>query len=530
MISIMKKDFLSIIVFFLLFLLYAVNADYGHRVDNFPYFDNVEVDFDNVGTALERDSINGTEAVQIENPNKWLMRFRLYSVDSDEMNSIMALSRIKPQEFKFDPHHYSYGGGYIYPLGLWFLTLKQVGIIQTGSLEWMINNPQEMNKIYHAGRIFTLFAFFISTLFLYYSLKIIRNRSFAFIAGVIYLSTPSLLMFAMLMKPHVYAMLWTNLSIFILTRAYFLEKFKIKDSVVLGFALGMAVGSAISYALFAIMTWISLLYFVNKGWTRHSKLVITPIVAIIIYFLVNPYVILNYEAFVLEKSAQQSWFFFGSDFNYIWLFFINSLIPGFGFGILALLFYTVLSSFSNFGKIETKLSLFILLLVVSFISSISASVSEWHINSRYVLYLVPVILVLYATCYKSSVKFLSIVAFLTAFQSFPLLLAYYDEDSFVYSTRLQAAKWINNNVPIDASVCTSGKSIAPYDSPPFNFMKTNVDYKDCDFLISVEMRPDQADNHLHRELIKRFEPRFNIKQIPLVYSYINPQISIYRNK
>ena len=218
----MKKDFLSIIVFFLLFLLYAVNADYGHRVDNFPYFDNVEVDFDNVGTALERDSINGTEAVQIENPNKWLMRFRLYSVDSDEMNSIMALSRIKPQEFKFDPHHYSYGGGYIYPLGLWFLTLKQVGIIQTGSLEWMINNPQEMNKIYHAGRIFTLFAFFISTLFLYYSLKIIRNRSFAFIAGVIYLSTPSLLMFAMLMKPHVYAMLWTNLSIFILTRAYFL--------------------------------------------------------------------------------------------------------------------------------------------------------------------------------------------------------------------------------------------------------------------------------------------------------------------
>ena len=190
--SLVKKDFFSILIFLLFFLLYAINADYGHRVDNFPYFDNVEVDIDNVGTALERNSINGTEAIQLENPNKWLMRFRLYSIDADEMNNIMALARIKPKELKFDPHHYSYGGGYVYPLGVWFLILKQTGFIQTGGLEWMINNPQEMDRIYHAGRIFTLVAFFISVLFLYYSLKIIRNQKFAFIGSLIYLSAPSL--------------------------------------------------------------------------------------------------------------------------------------------------------------------------------------------------------------------------------------------------------------------------------------------------------------------------------------------------
>ena len=123
-----KKDFHSILIFLIFFLLYVINADYGHRVNDSSYFNNVEIDSNNVGTALERNSINGTEAVKFENPNKWLMRFHLYSIDADEMNTIMALARIKPKELKFDPHHYSYGGGYLYPLGMWFFILEKTNI------------------------------------------------------------------------------------------------------------------------------------------------------------------------------------------------------------------------------------------------------------------------------------------------------------------------------------------------------------------------------------------------------------------
>ena len=526
--SLVKKDFFSILIFLLFFLLYAINADYGHRVDNFPYFDNVEVDIDNVGTALERNSINGTEAIQLENPNKWLMRFRLYSIDADEMNNIMALARIKPKELKFDPHHYSYGGGYVYPLGVWFLILKQTGFIQTGGLEWMINNPQEMDRIYHAGRIFTLVAFFISVLFLYYSLKIIRNQKFAFIGSLIYLSAPSLFMFAMVMKPHVYALLWTNISIFILTRSYFSDRFTFKNVVALGITLGMVVGSVLTYALFAIMVWVGLFYFANKGKLKYANLVIIPIIAIVVYFLVNPYVILNYDAFVLETTAQQSWFFIGSDLKYLWLFLVNSLLPGFGIGIVMLLLYIVVFFIFNPPVIGARLIASSLLLVVLFISSISASVSDWHINSRYVFYLVPIILVLYAIYQESSIKILSTILFFTLLQMFPLLLAHYDEDSSEYSTRLQAAEWINNNIPNDKSVCTSGRSIAPYDSPPFNFMRVNVDYEKCDFFISIDRQSDHVVDDPNKELMIRFEPRFNIKNIPLVYSHINPQISIYK--
>ncbi len=524
-----KQDFFAYLVFAFLFGIYIIIADYGHRVDQFPYFDNAKIDINNIGNALERNSINGIDSNQLEEPNKWLMRFRLYSIDADEVNNIMALARIKPAKLQFDPHHYSYGGGYLYPLGLWFFVLKQANIIQTGDLRWMIDNPQAMDSIYLAGRVFILVTFFISALFLYSLLKTIRNQKFALVASLIYLSTPSLLMFSVVMKPHVYALLWTNIALFLLVKAYYLEKLTYKNSIMLGLVLGMAVGSVVTYALFAVMVWVGLLYYAWKGKLRYVNLLLVPSIAIFVFFLVNPFIILNYDAFLLETTAQQSWFFLGGQLEYLWLFVTNSLLPGFGIGVLSLLIYVI--SFLIFnpsmkGMRPIGLSI---LLIISFISFISASVSTWHINSRYIFYMVPVVLTLYALRKEASIKFLNIILLVTLLQTFPLFLAYYDEDSLEYSTRLRAAEWINKNIPIGNTVCTTGRSIAPYDSPPFDFMRIKVDRNQCDFLISIERQSDRVLIDFDKELMVRFEPRFNIKAVPLVYSHINPQISIYRN-
>lgn len=522
-----KKDLKAILLFLSFIFLYSILADYGHRVNDFSYLNNVEIDASNVGTALERNSINGTEADKLENTNKWLMRFRLYSVDADEMNSIMALARIKPKELKFDPHHYSYGGGYLYPLGMWFFALEKIGLIQIGSLDWMINNPEEMDNIYHSGRVFTLAAFLISALFLYYSLKIIRNQKFALIGSLIYLSTPSIFMFSMVMKPHVYALLWANMSIFILTRSYISKGLTFKNIIFLSFSLGVMVGSVITYVFFALIAWLSLLIFAIKGKLKYSSLLILPIFSILIYFLVNPYIVLNYEAFLLETTAQKSWFFLGSNLKYVWLLITNSLIPGFGIGIVFLLIYIISSSIVNPPFYGFRLITLCLVAVLIFISSISASVSDWHINSRYIFYLVPIILYLTAVYKKIQIRILYTILFFNFLQIFPLVLAHNDEDSLKYSTRLQAAGWINENVLNNESVCTMGRSIAPYDSPPFNFMRVIIDYENCDYLISIERQSDKVMNQ-NEKLLVRFEPRLNIKTVPLVYSHINPQISIYK--
>jgi hypothetical protein len=44
-----------------------------------------------------------------------LLRYRLYTHQPDEMITMMALSRFRPGELRFDPQLYQYGGLFMYP-------------------------------------------------------------------------------------------------------------------------------------------------------------------------------------------------------------------------------------------------------------------------------------------------------------------------------------------------------------------------------------------------------------------------------
>ena len=46
------------------------------------------------------------------------------------MMAIMALSKIKINENKFDPQIYKYGGAFIYPLGFYYYCLDKIGLIE----------------------------------------------------------------------------------------------------------------------------------------------------------------------------------------------------------------------------------------------------------------------------------------------------------------------------------------------------------------------------------------------------------------
>ncbi len=44
-------------------------------------------------------------------------RYRLYSHQPDEMNTLMALASMRPGAFDLDPKMYKYGGLWVYPVG-----------------------------------------------------------------------------------------------------------------------------------------------------------------------------------------------------------------------------------------------------------------------------------------------------------------------------------------------------------------------------------------------------------------------------
>jgi len=144
------KNFHMYAVILLVFIFQYINSDYGNKVNDFPYLQNSTIETSDIGNAMSRNAVNGYD-VRSENVSKWLMRFRLYSIEADEMLNIMALGRIKPSKLEFDPHYYAYGGAYLYPLGAWYAMLKKIGVIKVGDLKWMIDHSDEMENIYHYG-------------------------------------------------------------------------------------------------------------------------------------------------------------------------------------------------------------------------------------------------------------------------------------------------------------------------------------------------------------------------------------------
>ena len=117
---------------------------------------------------------------------------------------------------------------------------------------------------------------------------------------------------------------------------------------------------------------------------------------------------------------------------------------------------------------------------------------------------------------------LSIILFGTIIQFIPLKIAYYDENNNKYSTRLNSAKWLNENI-IEKGKTLCQKDFVPYDYPPINFDKVIIK-KECDYNVHVLRQPKEVHNY--EVIIKRFSPRFQFIKFPLVFSHINPLIIV----
>ena len=119
------------------------------------------------------------------------------------------------------------------------------------------------------------------------------------------------------------------------------------------------------------------------------------------------------------------------------------------------------------------------------------------------------------------------IFFTTFLQAIPLKLAFYDENILKHSTRLNSAKWINDNI-IEKNKSICKKDFSPFDFPPINFNEAKVE-KDCDFGIYVLRQPKKIREYNNKKIIKKFEPRYQFSNIPLVFSHINPLIIIVEN-
>jgi hypothetical protein len=509
--------------------LQAATLNYGTRINDLPYIRDYRITSDIVSrSSLNRDHLVGSGTRQTESLDVWMTRFKLYSIEADEILAVLALARIKPAELKFDPGLYQYGGAFLYPLGAWYFALKVAGLIQVSSLESLLEQPQLMDDIWIAGRALVLGGFLVSAVLLFMAVRKITSPLAAIALLVIFLFSPASIMFSQIIKPHWLALVWTNGALLIAVNAFVRRELPFGREATLAIFVGLAVGSTLTFSLFAVFLWFALAILVSRRAVSPVVLVRVPAIALAIFMLTNPYYVLNWTAFRAESVAAEGWFTPAIEPRTFLAFLRNSLLPGFGicFGILML---AVASWEIARGTLERRLLAVAVLLPIAIIAILTANLSTWTVNFRYIPYVLPIALVMLASWHFRYRDFaLVLCAAATVIQSAPLKLAYFDENEPQRSTRLLAAAWIDSNIPASASICMPIGTLAPYDVPPFRFDLHPINTHDCSWIVRVERDIRFVQQPPRHVLVQQFTPRWSPQSFPLVWGHINPQISIYR--
>ena len=515
----MKKDYFIFFLLIFYFFFQLSTLDYGFKINDIKYLKNISLDEKYIKDFTEKKEIKNKENIK-STTDPWRYRYKLYSVNADEMMAIMALSKIKINEKKFDPQIYKYGGAFLYPLGFYYYFLTKTNFLEDINSYSIINNEKFIDDIYFHGRLFILLCFIFSALILYKTLKLITKKNCALIFTSIYLIAPSSIMYSQIIKPNWYALLWFNLSIFYGLK-YFLNKKKIFYLLPASVFLGLTLGSSILFA--PVVFFIFILIFLNlkKNITKNYFLFLI-FSTLAIFFITNPYILTNFTNFFNESRGEYNWVLKGITFNNIVPFLYNSFIQGFGLFFSLTLFYFLINKKKY--EFEKKISFFIVLLIL--FGAIISSYENWHIQFRYIPYILTISLIYLALKIKNY-KFILFIFFITFLQAIPLKLAFHDENILMHSTRLSSAKWINDNI-IEKNKSICKKDFSPFDFPPINFNKAKLQ-NDCEFKIHVLRQPKRIKEYNNNKIIKKFEPRYQFSNIPLVFSHINPLIIIVEN-
>ena len=330
---IINKSNILPLVICLIFLVLQFNIiDYGTNINNIDYISNYKISdpdilekSDTFTLADEKNIVASPSGIK-ESKDKWFMRFNLYTVQPEENANIKALARIKNDPKNFDPAFYAYGGAYLYSLGAWYFIIDKIGIIDIKSFHELLKVPDNMDEIYISGRFFVLLLFTLSGLVLFYTISKIANSTYASLCLILYLATPISLLYSVVLKPHFYALFWCNLSLLILCNSLNTKYLSSSMIALLGICVGMAVGSVITFSLFSLFVGFVLIFFYKRSYVSFNKLSLFIIVALATFIATNPYIIVNYEGFALERSAMKDWFFLSFEPTYLIRFIKNSIL------------------------------------------------------------------------------------------------------------------------------------------------------------------------------------------------------------
>ncbi len=236
-----------------------------------------------------------------------LRRYRLFSRQPDEMITFMALQRMNPRGFDFDPQLYQYGGGYIYLIGAALGVSSLLGLTTiTGDVGVYLAQPELFARFYLVARLVTLI---FGALTLVATIKLARRaagRAAGWIAFFFVAACPVFITGVLEAKPHlpsVCLLLWA-----ILSALDYQANGRRRDAIRMGLLVGYAFGLVLT-GLAGILLW-PLMFFARRHDARRMlrHLALAGGLALAVYIITNPYIPYNllFHADVFSGNIENS--------------------------------------------------------------------------------------------------------------------------------------------------------------------------------------------------------------------------------
>lgn len=254
----------------------------------------------NRGADVDPDPLVGRDHVLVLNETdkqraEIVRRYRLFTYQPDEYNTLRSLSGMNPGRLQLDPKMYQYGGLWIYPVGALLKVAQIVGFVDLrNDKAFYLDHPEEFGKFYLVARLYSAAWGIVGAWAVYMLARKLTARSVAAAAAsACWVLMPVVVNMAHEAKPHLAGLSLMLLAMLAASRYVEVgeRKWWLTTAVLCGAASSMVISSLVIFVLLPVMLVLRPTPTPRGAWLRMALQFLA--VGFAVYAITNPYVWIN---------------------------------------------------------------------------------------------------------------------------------------------------------------------------------------------------------------------------------------------